>query len=184
MKNFHRKNLLFSLCGLNCGLCPMKLGAYCPGCGGGEGNQACAIARCSKEYGGVEYCFQCAAYPCDRYREDDAFDSFISHRNRGKDFERVINGGIDAYNAEQAGKIAILQDLLAYYNDGHRKSFFCTAVNLLQLRDVQAVMRQIEAEAGALALKEKAALAAARFQEMADKRAVELKLRKKPGKGK
>ena len=46
MKNFRRENLLFSLCGLNCGLCPMNLNEYCPGCGGGEGNQSCSLAKC------------------------------------------------------------------------------------------------------------------------------------------
>ena len=51
MKGFNRKNQLFSLCGLNCGLCPMFLNKYCPGCGGGEGNQSCKIARCSMEHG-------------------------------------------------------------------------------------------------------------------------------------
>ena len=65
MKGFKRQNQLFSLCGLNCGLCPMFLNKNCPGCGGGEGNQACKIARCSIEHGGVEYCFQCSEYPCD-----------------------------------------------------------------------------------------------------------------------
>ena len=51
MKGFNRKNQLFSLCGLNCGLCPMFLSKHCPGCGGGEGNQSCKIARCSMEHG-------------------------------------------------------------------------------------------------------------------------------------
>jgi len=34
----------------------MFLDKNCPGCGG-EGNQACKIARSSMEHGGVEYCF-------------------------------------------------------------------------------------------------------------------------------
>ena len=34
MKDFIRADQLFSLCGLNCGLCTMRLGGYCPGCGG------------------------------------------------------------------------------------------------------------------------------------------------------
>ena len=50
MKGFTREDKRFSLCGLNCGLCPMQIGGYCPGCGGGEGNQSCAIARCSLEH--------------------------------------------------------------------------------------------------------------------------------------
>ena len=67
MKNFQRNNLLFSLCGLNCSLCPMNLNQYCPGCGGGEGNQSCSIAKCSIQHGNVEYCFQCENYPCKKY---------------------------------------------------------------------------------------------------------------------
>lgn len=49
MKGFKRNNQLLSLCGLNCGLCPMHIDGYCPGCGGGAGNQSCRIARCSLE---------------------------------------------------------------------------------------------------------------------------------------
>ena len=40
MKGFNRENQSFSLCGLNCGLCPMHLNKYCPGCGGGSGEGA------------------------------------------------------------------------------------------------------------------------------------------------
>ncbi len=52
MKGFERENQLFSLCGLNCGLCPMRIGGYCGGCG--NGNQSCRIARCSLEQGGIQ----------------------------------------------------------------------------------------------------------------------------------
>ena len=36
MKGFTREETRFSLCGLNCALCSMHLGGYCPGCGGGR----------------------------------------------------------------------------------------------------------------------------------------------------
>ena len=36
MKGFQREDRMFSLCGLNCMLCPMQIGGYCPGCGGGK----------------------------------------------------------------------------------------------------------------------------------------------------
>ena len=48
MKGFERKNQLFSLCGLNCGLCPMFLGKHCGGCG--NGNQSCGIAKCIEAF--------------------------------------------------------------------------------------------------------------------------------------
>ena len=42
----------------------MHLGGHCPSCGGGEGNQSCATARCGLDHGGVEYCWQCGEFPC------------------------------------------------------------------------------------------------------------------------
>ena len=64
MKDFTRVETRFSLCGLNCALCSMWQGGYCPGCGGGAGNQSCAIARCSIQHGGISFCWECPEYPC------------------------------------------------------------------------------------------------------------------------
>ena len=96
MRGFQRDNLLFSLCGLNCALCKMQLGGHCPGCGGGEGNQSCAIARCGMAHG-VAYCFQCADYPCARYAEGDTADSFVIRRTRGQDVALARAAGVEAY---------------------------------------------------------------------------------------
>ena len=45
--------------------------------------------------------------------------------------------GMETYLEELGEKTAILEKLLAGYNDGRRKSFFCLAVNLLELSDCQ-----------------------------------------------
>ena len=181
MKGFNRQNQLFSLCGLNCGLCPMFLNKYCPGCGGGEGNQSCKIARCSMEHNGVEYCFQCDEYPCPKYEHIDDFDSFMTHQGRKSDMERARQLGIEAYNAEQMEKTKILEILLSDFNDGRKKTFFCVAVNLLELEDVRNVMGQIKSaeKFGELSLKEKAACMTDRFRKVADEQGILLKLRKK-----
>jgi hypothetical protein len=159
----------------------MYLDEYCPGCGGGTGNQPCAIARCSQQHGGIEYCYMCDEYPCEKYDGIDMFDSFITHRNQLKDMEKVEKIGINSYHSELAQKIEILKYLLANYNDGRRKSFFCLAVNLLELQDVKSVMVQIAAgtESENLFLKEKAALAVDLFQTMAKRRNIVLKLNRK-----
>lgn len=181
MKGFNRQNQLFSLCGLNCGLCPMFLSKHCPGCGGGEGNQSCKIARCSMEHDGVEYCFQCSEYPCSKYEHIDDFDSFMTHRSRRSDMERARQFGIEAYNAEQLEKIKILDILLSGFNDGRKKTLFCAAVTLLDLQELQEVLRQIEnrSDLETLTLKEKSAFAAGLLQAAAAKNNIELKLRKK-----
>lgn len=181
MKGFRRDNLLFSLCGLNCGLCPMQLGGYCPGCGGGEGNQPCAIARCALARGGVEYCFECGSFPCERYEGIDQFDSFITHRNRRRNMEQASEMGMEAYCAQQREKAAALQELLSRYNDGRRKTLFCTAVNLLELEDVRAIAEELRVMPGQreMPIREKAAMAASLLQDAARKRNIDLKMRKK-----
>ena len=184
MKNFNREYTAFALCGLNCGLCPMyHMEKPCPGCGGGEGNQSCAIARCSLEHGGPAHCSQCGEFPCARYEGLTGYDSFLSHRNMLRDLKRAEEMGYSAYRAELEEKMEILRKLLLQYNDGRRKTFFCTAVNLLELEDARAVMEQIEAGNGPeQGLKERVAAAADCFLKMADSRGISLKLRKKPKK--
>lgn len=159
----------------------MFLNKNCPGCGGGEGNQSCRIARCSMEHGGVEYCCQCREYPCEKYEHIDDFDSFITHRNRRADLEKVRQFGAEAYNTEQMEKMKILDILLSGYNDGRKKTFFCVAVNLLNLQELREALREIESrpDMETLTLKEKSAFAAGVLSEIASRRKVELKLHRK-----
>lgn len=184
MKNFTREDQLFSLCGLNCGLCSMHLGGHCPGCGGGVGNQPCKIAKCSLEHGKVAYCNECESFPCEKYPGEDEFDSFITHRNRYRDFEKMKKIGVKVYQKEQSEKVAILNELLENYNDGRKKTLFCLAVNLLELDDLRKVLEQIKEEGTGLSVKEKAAQIARLLQEISDQKGICLKLRKKPAKGK
>lgn len=179
MKNFKRENLLFSLCGLNCGLCPMNLNQYCPGCGGGEGNQSCPIAKCSLQHGKVEYCFQCENYPCEKYDNIDEFDSFITHLHRKQDMEKFRQLGDSLYSAEQHRKKVLLNHLLNTYNDGRKKTLFCVAVNLLELEDLENIIHELGKNTLNLSLKEKAAYAALLFQKTAANKHITLKLRRK-----
>ncbi|MCR2024455.1 DUF3795 domain-containing protein [Anaerotruncus colihominis] len=183
MKEFERRYPLFSLCGLNCGLCPMHLNGYCPGCGGGKGNQSCAIARCSLGRGGIEFCCDCIEYPCAQYQAMTEYDSFLSHRHMAHDLARLQQIGLDAYRAELEEKIKILHTLLDGYNDGRRKTFFCTAVALLDLDVIRDVMDQLtQQENDEMVAREKAACAARLFEEAAKQRKIVLKLCKKPKK--
>lgn len=185
MKGFNREETRFSLCGLNCALCSMHLGGYCPCCGGGAGNQSCAIAKCSLAHGGVSFCWACPEYPCSRYDGFDDEDSFVPHRNRHQDIAQAREIGLDAYLAQLEEKRRILEVLLAHYNDGRRKTLFNTAVYLLPLEDLRAVMAALDRqpELAGQAIKEWALAAVDLLQQAADHRGISLKLNKKPKKG-
>ena len=184
MKGFTRPDPGFALCGLACALCPMHhMERSCPGCGGGEGNQSCAIAQCSLQHGGVEHCFQCPEYPCAKYEGFFDCDSFLPHRCVPENVRRAQEAGLDALRQALREREDILRDLLAGYNDGRRKTFFCTAAALLPLADLRQACEVISAQYPlTLPEKERSAGAAEVLRALAAERAVDLKLRKKPKK--
>lgn len=185
MKTKTRKYPQFSPCGLNCGLCPRyytKGNSRCPGCAGAGFDAVhppCGILSCSLRKG-LEYCFLCDEFPCKKYDGADQTDSFITHKNQFRDIEKAKQMGIAAYEDELNLKIKMLEELLENYDDGRRKGLFCIAVNLLELKDVSFVMKQIKEETTSLAeLKEKAKVAARLFEARAAELGIELRLRKK-----
>lgn len=157
----------------------MNLNQYCPGCGGGEGNQSCSIAKCSLQHGNVEYCFQCENYPCEKYDNIDEFDSFITHYHQKQDMKNFKKLGSELYLAEQQKKKVLLNHLLNTYNDGRKKTLFCVAVNLLELNDLENIISELNENTSNLTLKEKSTHAASLLQEAAKKNHIVLKLRKK-----
>ena len=78
-------------------------------------------------------------------------------------------------------KTKILDILLSGFNDGRKKPLFCTAVTLLDLKELWEVLRQIEnrSDLEMLTLKEKSAFAAGLLQAAAAKNNINLKLCKK-----
>ena len=98
-----------------------------------------------------------------------------------KDFEKAKNNGINAYKKELNAKIKILNDLLNNYNDGKRKSFFCIAVNLLELTDIKCIMKHLreDTKSNGLTKKEKSIIAVKLFETIAKEKNIVLKLNRK-----
>ena len=182
MKGFTRAETRFSLCGLNCALCSMRQGGYCPGCGGGAGNQSCAIARCSIQHGGISFCWECSEYPCPRYDGFDGGDSFVPHRSRRQNIAQALEMGLDAYLTQLEEKHAILEVLLSFYNDGRRKTLFRTAVYLLPLEDLRMILAELSSLPEMASMQDRAGAAAERLQDAANRRGISLKKEKRGSK--
>ena len=175
---FNRTDGLFSLCGLNCGLCPMQIRGGCSGCfNGSTCYLTCPIAPCSVKHGNVQYCYQCEEYPCSRYDGIDRYDSLISHRNQKKDLAKAERIGIDAYLEEQRAKKKILSRLLSNYDDGHRDVFYCLAVNMLEVPDLEKVLEEAEKGADKMPPAERADYVTSLLKTCAEAGNIPLKLR-------
>ena len=190
MKQYTRAIPQFSLCGLNCTFCPKYRtsgDSRCPGCGGPdfyEKHPACGVVSCSLRHGGVEYCFQCEAYPCAKYTGLSEKDSFMPYIHVLRDMEEAKSGGMDAYLHRLDKKSRILDELLEHWDNGRLKSFYCLAVNLLPLEDLASAMDRLGEQANGLDFREKAdqairgKMARDCFEALAADQGIMLKLRK------
>ncbi|NLY20625.1 MAG: DUF3795 domain-containing protein [Tissierellia bacterium] len=183
--NYDRKYPIYSLCGLNCGLCPNyhSTGSFiCPGCGGKDFysvHPKCSIITCAITKD-IEFCHECNEFPCSKYAHLDneiVYDSFISYQNVKNDIVKVRHIGIEAYCDEQNDKIKILEYLLNNYNAGRQKSFFCVAVNLLELSDIKSTLEKIESLINDdMDIKTKSQIAVNEFKFVANQRNIDIKL--------
>ncbi len=179
MRNeFKRTDGLFSLCGLNCGLCPMQIRGKCSGCfTDSPCYPSCSIAPCSVRHGNIDYCYQCAEYPCRRYEDIDKHDSLISHRNQKKDLAKAKEIGIEAYLDEQRDKRMILDRLLDEYDDGTKDVFFCLAVNMMEADDLSDLLRAAAGNTAAATRHDKAVFMENALRDLASEKNIPLELR-------
>lgn len=179
MKTFKRQDNLFSLCGLNCSLCPLFIRKNCPGCRAGSPCAAvCEFAPCSVEHGNLTYCFECEEYPCPKYDGVDEHDSMISHKNQKTDMIKAKSMGIEKYHEEQLAKKEILDRILKEYDNGRRDVFFCLAVNLLDLEDLRTIMEMADESTREMGLDDKSDYMKQLLIECGQKRNIELILRR------
>lgn len=178
-KKFKRNDLLFSLCGLNCSICPMFIRGGCTGCREDSTcYMICEFAPCSIEHGNIDYCFECGEYPCEKYDGVDLHYSLISHRNQLKDMEKAKTIGIENYREEQRVKKGILDRLLNEYDNGHRDVFLCLAVNLMEVDDLKKVLDEADKSTRDMNLAEKSDFMKDALNECAEMRNISLKLRR------
>jgi hypothetical protein len=145
MRDFSRERPEFALCGLRCCLCPRFNAdgpSRCPGCGGEDfvsRHPTCAVETCSKKHGGVAYCFECGDYPCKRYEDIGQVDSFITYRLVHDDLKSAASD-LDGFLRELGERKRLLDLLLARYDEGRSKGFYCLASSLLPVDALRSAL--------------------------------------------
>ena len=140
-------------CGIDCGLCPRHYAdgkSRCPGCGGEDfesKHPACSFKTCCVDEHGLEICAQCEDFPCAKYadRKKIKCDSFVTHKRIFINHEAVRILGLDDFLAEQNRRVAILHEMLAHYNNGRSKNFYCLAAALLSTQALDAALDSVPA---------------------------------------
>lgn len=185
-----KQHSVLGACGLECGLCPRyhtNGPSKCPGCDGQDfklKHPACGFVTCCVNRHGLETCAKCADWKnCDRVgRLLDSIkqsDSFISYRPLVENYARISKLGIEGFINLLSVKIKLLEHLLADYDDGRSKSYYCLACQLLPIEDIEAALQEAEGEFNQTAdTAGKARLVRATINRRAGTAGIDLKLRK------
>jgi hypothetical protein len=133
------------VCGLDCGLCPRyyTVGtSRCPGCCGPEfftKHPSCSFITCCVKKRGLEVCAECSDFPCSRFKSEEEYQqlkessSYPSYKRVIPNLNLIRERGIEEFAVQQRRRIQLLERMLADFDDGRSKSFYCKAVALLDL---------------------------------------------------
>lgn len=179
-----KKNPTVGACGLDCVLCPRYYTdgkSRCAGCGSDYSSAAvgCKIHRCCVKERDLGTCAECSSYPCSKLEGADAADSFVTHRKMFANLRSIRENGIEALLEEQEERRVLLDRMLAEYNEGRSKSFFCVAAVLLPVEVLRSAIEGAE-EGGAEPkdMKSRAMTLKGKLNEAAMEEGIDLELRK------
>jgi hypothetical protein len=147
-------------CGLDCGLCPRyyTVGtSRCSGCGGPgflDKHPSCSFITCCVRKRGLEACGQCPEFPCAKFRSEEEYrqresSSYPPDRKLLSNSRFIRAKGIQAFLGQQGRRIGLLEAMIAGYDDGRSRSFFCRAAALLDPRALERSLDQAKKAMGA-----------------------------------
>jgi hypothetical protein len=143
-----KKYPTIAVCGLDCGLCPRFYTAgpsRCPGCAGPgfhEKHPSCSFITCCVKNKGHEVCSECAGFPCGKIKSAEEYaqakesSSYPSYRKILPNLYFIKEHGIRKFIEHQRKRIQLLETMIAQFDEGRSKSFFCRAANLHELTEL------------------------------------------------
>jgi len=148
--NEHAKNYpTIGVCGLDCGLCPRYYtvgSSRCPGCCGPEffsKHPTCSLITCCVKKKNLEVCAECSDFPCSKFKSDEEYrqvkesSSYPSYKKVMPNLNFIKEHGIEKFIGQQKKRIELLEKMLANFNDGRSRSFYCKSAALLDLTTLE-----------------------------------------------
>ena len=131
----------------------------CPGCCGPEffsKHPSCSFITCCVKRRGLEICAECSDFPCSKFKSEEEYQqlkessSYPSYKRIVPNLNSMKEHGIEEFARQQRKRIELLERMLADFDDGRSKSFYCRSAGLLDLATLEnAVDRAIQkVEAG------------------------------------
>jgi hypothetical protein len=147
------------VCGLDCGLCPRyyTVGkSRCPGCCGPDffnKHPSCSFITCGVKTRKLEVCGECPEFPCAKFRPPEKYQvlgssSYPPNRKVLPNLYFIKAQGIARFVEQQEKRRRLLRGMLANFDDGRSRSFYCRATALLDPLGLASALSEAKRKAG------------------------------------
>lgn len=118
----------------------------CPGCCGPEffsKHPSCSFITCCVKKRGLEVCAECSDFPCSRFKSEQEYQqlkessSYPSYKQVIPNLNFIKERGIEEFAGQQRKRIQLLERMLADFDDGRSKSFYCKSAASLDLANLE-----------------------------------------------
>jgi Protein of unknown function (DUF3795) len=175
------------VCGLSCKLCPRYHTdgvSRCNGCKTESRMGAgCPFITCALKKKQVEFCGDCKENSaCDKWKKHRvagrSHDSFKCYQKLEDDIAFIAKYGKQRFIETQEAREAILKEMLANFNEGRSKSYYCIAVTVLDIGELEQALDEARKAAVGQDMKGRARALYAALDAIAVRRNYNLKLRR------
>jgi len=137
-----RRYPTIAVCGLDCGLCPRFYtvgSSRCPGCAGlgfFDRHPSCSFITCCVRKRRLGVCSECSEFPCAKFKSAEEYrhikesSSYPSAKRIIPNLFYIKEHGIRDFVEQQKKRISLLKTMIARFDDGRSRSYFCRAATL------------------------------------------------------
>lgn len=175
------------VCGLSCRMCPHHYGASESRCGGCKDKTrmavGCPFITCAVKRRGIEFCWECGeSGSCERWashrEQGKTRDSFVCYASLEDNIASVRAAGLAKFIEEQIERASLLTEMLAEFNEGRSKSYYCIAATMLEPRALRAAIESVRQSAREMDVRARSKALHAALDALAKERSLKLALRK------
>jgi hypothetical protein len=175
------------ICGLSCRLCPhyhTDGESRCGGCKSGTRMAAgCPFITCAVKRKGIEFCWECdEGTSCERWANHREFgttrDTFVCYASLEDNIGSIRREGLAAFIGEQCERQSLLEDMLAEFNEGRSKTYYCVAATTLEPSELRSALTSARRTASGMGVRDRSKALHSLLDSAASARAVKIALRK------
>ncbi len=143
----------------------------------------CPFITCALKRKGIEFCWDCdESDSCERWADHREFgrtrDTFVCYASLEDNIASIRRTGLKAFIDEQCEREGLLVEMLAEFNEGRSKTYYCIAATVLDLSELRSALESARESVSGMDVRDRSKTLHGLLDAAASVRSLRLALRK------